>query len=139
MRTSLAALALLTAACAGGALYQRYAGTIPSAPEVAYQCVQDELAKLGYRRAQFDVTTRWFVGQKEERDQVASPLYRKTIEKVDVKVNTNEAGTSNLAIEAHTLQEYTNQRGIDLQEQKASERVKRDAQALARACSGTAP
>jgi hypothetical protein len=139
MRAPIAALVVLTSACGGGVMYQRYEGVIPSAPEAAYECVQAELARMGYRRAQYDATTRWFVGQKEERDQVASPLYRKTIEKLDVKVNTSESGTSKLAIEAHTLHEYSNQRGIDVQEQQATDRVKRDAQLLARACSGMQP
>lgn len=139
MRSRIVALALLTASCGGSTQYQRYAGVIPSSPETAYQCVQAELTKLGYRRVQFDVTTRWYVGQKDERDQVASPLYRKTLEKLDVKVTATEGGATNLAIEAHTIHEITNQRGIDEQEQQASDRVKRDAQLLARACSGTAP
>jgi hypothetical protein len=139
MRASIVCLTVLIAACGGSTMYQRYEGVIPSAPDQAYQCIQAELTRMGYRRAQYDMTTKWYVGQKEERDQVASPLYRKTIEKLDVKVSTNEAGASNLAIEAHTLHEYTNQRGVDVQEQQASDRVKRDAQLLARACSGARP
>ncbi|HWA15566.1 MAG TPA: hypothetical protein VG817_03980 [Gemmatimonadales bacterium] len=136
MRASIIALVLLTAACGGATQYQRYAGPVPSSPDVTYQCVQEELTKMGYKRSQYDVNTHWYVGQKEERDQVASPLYRKTIEKLDVKVTATSAGATSLTIDAHTLQEFTNQRGVDVQEQQATDRVKRDAQLLARACSG---
>jgi hypothetical protein len=136
MRASIVSVLLLLTAC-GGTQYQRYAGVVPSAPEVTYQCIQTEMPKLGYRRLQYDASTLWFVGVREEQDQVPSGLYRKTIEKLDVKV-TPENGASALAIEAHTIHEYSNQRGIDQQEQQATERVKRDAQLLARACSGAA-
>lgn len=139
MRASAISLfVVLTAGCAG-VQYQRYAGTVPTAPDETYACVQNELPKLGYRRSQFDVATRWFVGTKEEQDQVPSGLYRKTIEKLDVKVTDDKSGSSGLAIEAHTIHEFSNQRGIDQQEQQATDRVKRDAQLLARACGGAAP
>lgn len=130
---------LLLAACGSGIQYQTYAGTVQTTPDETYTCIQNEMPKLGYRRAQYDVTTRWFVGTKEEQDQVPSGLYRKTIEKLDVKVAQEPNGVSGLRIEAHTIHEFSNQRGIDQQEQQASDRVKRDAQLLARACSGTAP
>jgi hypothetical protein len=128
---------VLTAACAG-TLYQRYAGTVPSAPDDTYACIQAQLTKLEYRRTQFDATRRWYLAQKDRQDQNSSGLYRKTADALDVRVQPAASGGSTLEIAAHTYQEYANARGVDQQEQPASDLVKRDAQLLARACSGTA-
>lgn len=133
------ALLLVSASACSGTLYQRYAGPVPGTPDETFACVQAQLTRLEYRRLQFDVTQRWFLAGKDRQDQNASGLYRKTVETLDTKVMPAAAGGSTLEITAHTYQEYANARGVDQQEQPASDAVKRDAQVLARACSGTAP
>lgn len=137
MRSPHVALLLLAAGCTGGALYQSYAGPIPSAPTAAYSCVGEALTKQEYRRTQFNPTDGWYLAEKARQSQNASGLYRKTVDVLDVKVKPSADGGSALTIDAHTYEEYANARGVDRQEQKASDVVKRDAQLLARACSGT--
>ncbi len=136
MRTLIVSTLLLATACSG-TLYQQYAGTVPSAPDDTYACVQAQLTKLEYVRKQFNVVDRWYLAQKDRQDENASGLYRKTSDALDVKVKPAATGGSTLEIAAHTYQEYANARGVDQQEQPASDIVKRDAQILARSCSGT--
>lgn len=131
---------VLLAAVTGcsGALYQSYAGPVPSSPKETYTCVAEQLTKQEYRRTQFNPEEGWYLAEKGRQGQNASGLYRKTLDVLDVKVKTAAAGGSDLEITAHTYEEYANARGVDRQEQTASDIVKRDAQLLARACSGAA-
>lgn len=127
-------LAALLAACTA-TLYSTVQGASTAVPDDAYTCVQNQMKTLGYRRTQYDALERWYVGQKEEVDPtVASGLYRKTVHVLDTKVRPDASGSTAIEITAKTFEEYSNQRGVDLQEKKASALVKRDAQTLVQAC-----
>lgn len=133
---SLYVIVLVAATGCAGSLYQSYAGTVPLAPAEVYSCVADQLTKQEYRRTQFNPQEGWYLAEKQRQTQNASGLYRKTADVLDVKVKPAASGGSDLTIAAHTYEEYANARGVDRQEQTASDIVKRDAQLLARACSG---
>ncbi len=131
---NLLALATLLAACAG-TQYSTFKGASTTAPDDVYTCVQEQMKTLGYRRTQYDGLERWFVGQKETVDPtIASGMYRKTLHILDAKVRPDATGTTALEIIARTYDEYSNQRGLDRQERKASELVRRDAQTLMQSC-----
>lgn len=136
---SLSVLLLVAAAGCSGALYQSYAGTVTSNPKDAYTCVAEQLTKQEYRRTQFNPEEGWYLAEKSRQTQNASGLYRKTVDALDVKAKPAASGGTDLTITAHTYEEYANARGVDRQEQTASEESKRDAQILARACSPAAP
>jgi hypothetical protein len=136
---SLSVVLLVAAAGCTGALYQTYAGTVTSNPKDAYTCVSEQLTRQEYRRTQFNPEEGWYLAEKGRQSQNASGLYRKTVDVLDVKAKPAASGGTDLSITAHTYEEYANARGVDRQEQAASEEVKRDAQVLARACSGATP
>lgn len=131
---SLAPLALLLAAGCASTLYGHFAGPAAGSADEAYACVQAQLKTLGYSRTQFKEETRWFVAQKVSNEQNSSGLYRNTHNVLDTQVKVDKDGRPSLDIKARTYEQYANAKGESQEEQKASERVLLDAQALGRAC-----
>lgn len=132
MRRLLTLGLLLSAGCSS-TLYTRFAGPVTTSPEETYACVQKQVKEMGYNRTQFNESTRWYVAQKTEQNQNSSGLYRKTLQILDTQVKS-EAGGTQLEINAHTYNEYTNARGTEREEVKASGGVLTDAQTLGKAC-----
>jgi hypothetical protein len=136
MRRVVPVLLAAVAACSS-TLYQNYVSATAAPPEDAYTCVQGQLKTLGYQRSQYDAGKHWFVGQRvDPTARVASPQFRKRIDILDVTVSADAGGQTRLAIKASTQDEYSNQRGLDRQDQQASLQVKTDARKLAEACAG---
>lgn len=136
MRISATLLAMLAlSSCAGGVLYSATRAGSTASPDAVYQCVQDTLKQMGYRRKQYDVNDRWYLAEKEEIGvQVSSGLYRKTWMVLDSRVQPDADGSTSIEIVARTFEEYASARGPEKVEQKASAKVRVDAQALQRAC-----
>ncbi|MBK7349495.1 MAG: hypothetical protein IPI92_06480 [Gemmatimonadetes bacterium] len=135
MRTPLLFALLSLPACAGGMLYSTTRASSSTAPDVVFQCVQDSLKRMGYRRMQYDANDRWYLAEKEEVGvQVSSGLYRKTWMVLDSRVRPAADGSTSLEIIARTFEEYASARGPQKVEEKASSKVKLDAQALQQAC-----
>jgi hypothetical protein len=130
----LAPLALLLVAGCASTLYGHFAGPAAGSADEAYTCVKEQLQTLGYTRTQYKDETRWFVAQKVTSEQNASGLYRNTHNVLDTQVNVGKDGFPVLDIKARTYEQYANARGESQEEQKASQRVLLDAQALGRAC-----
>lgn len=123
---------LVSTGCAG-TLYTRFAGPVTSPPDETYACVQKQLKEMGYARMQYNDNTRWYLAQKNEQNQNSSGLYRKTLQVLDTQVKTEASGTQ-LEITARTYNEYSSAKGVDKDEEKASNEVLTDARKLGQAC-----
>ncbi len=131
----LTALLLIALPACSGTLYNTTRANTSGAPDDVYQCVQNQLKTMGYRRMQYDAMDRWYLAEKEETGvQVSSGLYRKSWITLDTRVRPNADGTTGLEITAHSYQEYASARGPDRTEQPVSTKAKLDAKSLHEAC-----
>ena len=130
---SLALLGSLTA-CGGSLLYTSKSTSL-STPDDVYQCVQAQLKTMRYNRAQYDIDTRWFVGQKvDTTSRVSSGTFRRTMDRIDARVQPDASGATTLELKVQTFNEFATAAGFQSDERPASDGVKRDAAALAAAC-----
>ena len=126
-------LALVTA-CAG-TLYSTLQGSTSKTPPDAYDCVRNQLKEMGYRQMQYDISDRWVLSQKVDTTaHVSSGLYRRTLNKLEVRVEPDASGDSRIAIKARSFDEYTNAEGAYLDERRATDVVMQDAAELIKGC-----
>jgi hypothetical protein len=131
--TSLVLLGSLTAC--GGPLFYTSKSTSLATPDEVYQCVQTQLKSMRYFRAQYDTDSRWFVGQKvDTANTVSSGNFRRTMNRIDAKVQPDATGATSLELKVQTFNEFGTAAGTQSDERKASAGVKRDAATLAEVC-----
>lgn len=131
----LCCLAVL-AGCAGGSLNATTAAVSPLAPDSAFSCVQSQLNALKYRRTQYDQDDRWIRAQKvDSSGAVSSGLFRRTLDKMEIRVHPDASGNSGMEFILSTINEFSTAAGTTSEEQRASASVQRDAATIAQACS----
>lgn len=134
MRTSFLVPLVLLTGCAG-AMFQTQSLTTTTAPADAYTCVRQQLAALQYRERAHDDTDYRVVAERiDETVRRPDTQFRRLIDRVIVEIAPNAQGTTTAKVEAHTVAEYSTQRGQTFEEEKVRDRVKIDAQALEQNC-----
>jgi len=127
--------AMVLSAC-GQSTYSTPASTTTTAgPDETYACVKKQLGELGYKQtsndaAEFRVTATKFDYESRRPDV----QFRRMVNKLDVDMAPEANGTTSIKALGRTFAEYTTQRGPTEQEEKASEQVKTDTQALLERC-----
>ncbi|HTS87698.1 MAG TPA: hypothetical protein VMG41_04335 [Gemmatimonadales bacterium] len=130
----LGGLLLLLGACGGTQFATVTASPFTATPTV-FDCVQSQLAPLGYQRTSYDIGAHRITAQRIDTT-VTSPdrLFRRRINRLIVDIHPAADGTTAFKIEGHTVDEYSTVRGPTEIERSASDAVKGAAAALIDAC-----
>jgi hypothetical protein len=135
MRRAPVLLLLAALSACGGNLNSTVRGSTLTPPSTVYECVQQQLETLGYRRMQYDTDAHWYLAQRvDPTDRVSSGLYLKTVDRIDAKVRPDASGATSLELGLKTVQIYSTAAGDREEEKPASSNVKRDAATIAAAC-----
>lgn len=130
----LLSLIVLLGAC-GGVQYATLTATPAAATADVSECVRSNLGKLRYSIQSYDATDYRIVARKfNESTHRADPQFRRMIDRLEVDMAPTAAGKTDLKVVAHTLAEYSTQRGPTETEEKASSDVNEAAQAVIQAC-----
>ena len=133
-RTCLAGALLLSASC-GGQLATSTATSTAATPDQSFQCVQQQMEALGYRRNSYDTDERRVTGTKiDMNSRRADTQFRRILNRLQAEVKPQSDGKTSIQVVAHTFAEYTTQRGPTEVEEKASSEVRSSAQELLERC-----
>ncbi len=122
--------------CCGGRLGADFAVATPvSAPDV-FTCVADKAKAMEYAVESRDVADRRLVVRKyDTKSRRPDVQFRRLIDRLEIEVGSGGAnGMTTLNIAARSYAEYTRHRGPTEEEERASSRVKEDAEALLQRC-----
>lgn len=136
MMTSRCLLAapLVLAACGGGTQYTTLAASPAAGPAAVIDCIRSQLGKLDYQQVAYDVRGHRVVAKKTDATaNRANPRFLRVINQIEVQATTEASGTG-LRVIAHTIGQYSTQRGPTDVEEKASSQVNQDAESLLQAC-----
>jgi hypothetical protein len=133
-RTCLIGTLLLSAAC-GGQLATSTTTSTAATPDQSFQCVQQQMEALGYRRNSYDTDERRITGTKIDlKSRRADTQFRRMLDRLQAEVKPQSDGKTSIQVVAHTFAEYTTQRGPTEVEEKASSEVRSAAQELLERC-----
>jgi hypothetical protein len=104
-------------------------------PEETFACVRKQLGELGYRQTSLN-TSEFRITATKIDDKTRRPdvQFRRMLNKLDVDVAAEADGQTGIQAEGRTFAEYTTQRGPTEEQEKASEQVNSDAQAVLERC-----
>ena len=106
------------------------------APPDAFQCVMNTMKSMGFQRTMYDEGDLRTSGRKENpKISFSSTQFRKTWDRLDVRVVTAAAGTQVEALPV-TEAEYFSQNGKNFQSLAPSDDVQLAAHKLQRDCAG---
>jgi len=135
-RIGLALLALLPAGC-GGYLYGTSKAMTTRAPDDVYQCTEEQIKTLGYRRMAHDVADRRLLGERFD-PQLTAPtgLFRRGFHRMEVTIQPDASGNTAMEIKIQTFKEYETTAGQRLEEEKVHASAQMDARKLVESCGG---
>jgi uncharacterized protein RhaS with RHS repeats len=127
--------ALLLSASCGGQLATSTTTSTTATPDQSFQCVQQQMDALGYRRSSYDADERRVTGTKiDMKSRRADTQFRRMLDRLQAEVKPQSDGKTSIQVVAHTFAEYTTQRGPTEVEEKASSEVRSAAQELLERC-----
>jgi hypothetical protein len=104
-------------------------------PEETFACVRKQLGELGYKQTSLDVSDRRVTATKiDYKPRRPDVQFRRMLEKLDVEVAAEADGQTGIKALGRTFAEYTTHRGPTEEQERASEQVKADTQALLERC-----
>ena len=131
---SLLATLLVVGACGGGTQYTTLTASPSAGPAAVIDCVRSQFGKLDYQQMAYDVRGHRVVAKKTNATvSRADPQFIRLINQIEAEATTEANGTG-LKVVAHTIGQYSTHRGPTDVEEKASNDVNRDAEAVLQAC-----
>ncbi|MBA3444647.1 MAG: hypothetical protein H0T58_07345 [Gemmatimonadales bacterium] len=104
-------------------------------PDETFACVKKQLGELGYRQTSLDAAELRVTSTKIDlKSRRADTQFRRMLNKLDVDVAAEADGQTSIEALGRTFAEYATHRGPTEQQEKASEQVKTDTQALLERC-----
>lgn len=131
----LLASSLALVGCGGKNFSAPVTARTAAGPEEAFACVKKQLAELGYKQTSLDTPEYRVTASKTDYTTRRPDVqFRRMVEKLDVDVAAEADGNTGIQVLGRTFAELTTQRGPTEVQEKASERVKADTQALLERC-----
>jgi hypothetical protein len=126
----------LLVGCTGGALASTVTQTSPAAPPDAFQCVREELKKVGFVQTSYDTDELRVAARKFDASATRPDVqFRRLVERVEFQVSPEADGTTRLTAKASTFAERITHRGPTEEQEKTSEGARSAAQTVLRHCS----
>jgi len=131
----LLASSIALAACGQKSFSTPVTARTSAGPEDAFACVKKQLGELGYKQTSLDAPEYRVTASKIDHETRRPDVqFRRMVEKLDVDVAAEADGNTGIQVLGRTFAEFTTQRGPTEVQEKASERVKADTQALLERC-----
>jgi hypothetical protein len=106
-----------------------------AAPDQTFACVKKQLGELGYKQTSIDASDYRVTATKiDYKTRRADTQFRRMLNKLDVDVAAEADGQTSIKALGRTFAEYSTHRGPTEEQEKASEQVNSDAQALLERC-----
>jgi hypothetical protein len=107
-----------------------------ASPQDTFDCIKRQLPALDYERTSYDDSELRISARKiDPRARRPDVQFRRVLHKLEVDVETEADGQSNIQVLARTFAEYSTQRGPTEVEETASEEVVAVARQLQQRCS----
>jgi hypothetical protein len=124
------------AGCAGGAFASTISGTSPAAPPDAFECIRNQLGKVGFRQTSYNTEELRVAGhQYDETTRRSDTQFRRLVNRVEFQVSPSADGTTSMTAEAATFAELTTHRGPTEEQEKTSEKARSTAETVLQRCS----
>jgi hypothetical protein len=126
---------LLSAAGCGAALNTTFDATSPQPLENTLRCVMAAADSLGYKAR---LVNSGKGVEAQHKDSILAPFEDGRFEKISAsgKNSTSNEGSSSLVVTAATFTQQWTRVGLETEEVPASDKVKKDAQAVVARCGG---
>jgi hypothetical protein len=129
-------LGAVSAGCAGGALGTSHAVTSPVAPPDAFECIREQIKKVGFRQTSYDTDELRVAGlQYDESVRRPDVQFRRLVHRVQFEVSPTAEGTTSITAEAATFAELTTHRGPTEEQEKTSPKARDAAETVLQHCS----
>jgi hypothetical protein len=125
----------LLGACSAGTQWTKLNASPASGPADVLACAKGKLGGIGYQMTSLDDTEYRLTARKFHVDtRRADPRYRRDVDRLEIETGAAADGKSSLSVIGRSFAEYETTRGPTEEEQRASEDVRKSAQAVIDAC-----